>query len=192
MIVFPTNPFPELVTPRLVLRRMEAASAPGLFALRRDPEVMRYVEREPPETIAEIEELISQNEQGLQNQACIAWSLWTRESPRFCGTIGYWRMQPEHDRAEVGYMLARDWWGKGLASEALQAALEYGFQSMGMHSVSADVNPDNSASIRLLERHGFVREAYFRENFLWRGNYLDSAVFGLLKQDWERHPTRAR
>ncbi len=65
-------------------------------------------------------------------------------------------------------------------SEALKAVLDYGFNTMGLHSVEAIASPLNNASIKILERNGFVREAYFKENFLWEGQYLDSVVYSLL------------
>jgi ribosomal-protein-alanine N-acetyltransferase len=64
--------------------------------------------------------------------------------------------------------------------EALKAILDYGFQEMGLHSVEANVNPSNLASIRLLEKNHFIREAYFRENYFYDGRYIDSAIYSLL------------
>jgi ribosomal-protein-alanine N-acetyltransferase len=96
------------------------------------------------------------------------------------GTIGFWRIQKEHYRAEIGYLLHPSWQGKGIMREALKAVLDYGFQAMKLHSVEAHVNPSNASSIGLLEKCGFVREAYYRENYFYNGQFMDSAVYSLL------------
>ena len=99
------------------------------------------------------------------------------------GTIGYYRTTPEHYRAEIGYLLASKLHRKGLMQEALGVVLSYGFENMQLHSVEANTNPANLASQRLLEKFGFVREAYFRENYFFDGKFLDSAIYSLIKGD---------
>ena len=64
--------------------------------------------------------------------------------------------------------------------EALCAIIEYGFNQMKLHSIEANINPDNIASQQLLEKAGFVREAYFRENYYFGGRFIDSAIYSLL------------
>jgi [ribosomal protein S5]-alanine N-acetyltransferase len=80
----------------------------------------------------------------------------------------------------LGYVLHTAHQGKGIMAEALGAVLHYGFHTMKLHSAEANVNPENAASIRVLERQGFVREAYFRENYLFRGRFIDTAIYSLL------------
>jgi ribosomal-protein-alanine N-acetyltransferase len=65
-------------------------------------------------------------------------------------------------------------------SEALQAVINYGFTSIKLHSITANVNPNNQPSIRLLEKNGFVREGYYKENYYYNGKFLDSAIYSLL------------
>lgn len=89
-------------------------------------------------------------------------------------------MDKEHYRAEIGYSLLPDYWSKGYMAEAARCAIDYGFSMLNFHSIEANVNPNNAASIRLLEKMNFVREAYFRENFYYDGKFLDSAIYSLL------------
>lgn len=67
-----------------------------------------------------------------------------------------------------------------MMQEALAAVLNFGFRTLQLHSVEANVNPGNTASIKLLERNHFIREGYFRENYFYNGRFLDSAVYSLL------------
>jgi ribosomal-protein-alanine N-acetyltransferase len=64
--------------------------------------------------------------------------------------------------------------------EAMTVVLEYGFNTIKLHSVEANVNPNNTRSIQLLEKNGFVREAYHRENYYYNGHFLDSAIYSLI------------
>lgn len=99
------------------------------------------------------------------------------------GTIGYWRMQKEHYRVEIGYILYNGYQGKGIVDEALKALIKYGFQTMQLHSIEANVNPANAASMKLLEKNGFVKEAYFKENYYYNGKFLDSVIYSLVNRE---------
>ncbi|RTQ53337.1 N-acetyltransferase [Hymenobacter gummosus] len=181
MLNFQLLPFPELRTPRLLLRRIVAADAPALFALRTDAQVLTYLDRDPETALSEIEAFIGRLDEALTTNSGINWAV-TRvgEEAQLVGTCGLWRLIPEHHRAEIGYMLLPSAWGAGLMAEAVEAVCRYGFEQLHLHSIEANVNPHNAASIRLLERLGFVREAYFRENYYCRGQFLDSAIYSLL------------
>ena len=91
-------------------------------------------------------------------------------------------MQKEHYRAEIGYLLHPDYQQKGIMDEALKAVIKYGFETMQLHSIEANVNPANAASMKLLEKNGFVKEAYFKENYFYNGQFLDSVIYSLLNK----------
>jgi ribosomal-protein-alanine N-acetyltransferase len=86
----------------------------------------------------------------------------------------------ENYRAEVGYMLLPEFWKKGLAKEALLKVIEYGFDEMKLHSIEAHISPRNAASASLLGKTGFVKEAYFKEDFFFNGAFEDTAIYSLL------------
>jgi len=69
---------------------------------------------------------------------------------------------------------------KGIMQEALIKILDHGFNIMRLHSVEANVNPNNLASIKFLEKNDFIREAYFKENYYFNGRFLDSAIYSLI------------
>ncbi len=174
--------FPELRTPRLCLRSITLADAPQMLLLRSDEAVMRYIDRAPAETLADAEALISKMISSQQDNTGITWVMAFADHPdTLIGSIGYWRMMPEHYRAEVGYMLLPAYWRKGLTKEALLAVIDYGFNQLGLHSIEANINPANDASAAILEATGFVREAYFRENYYYNGVFLDSAIYSRLR-----------
>ena len=90
----------------------------------------------------------------------------------------------QHRRAEIGYTLVLEHFGKGLMSEALAAILLYGFEEMKLHSVEANLDPDNTKSAQLLTKNGFVKEGHSRENYFYNGKFTDTGSYGLLRSEW--------
>lgn len=173
-------PFPELETERLLLRQVQDQDADDLFILRSDQTLMRFIDRPLASSIADAQQLVQKIHDSLIQNDGITWTITLKPDPGLIGTIGFWRIEKENYRAEVGYMLAVKWQDKGIMSEAMKEVLKYGFKEMNLHSVEANVNPANEASIRLLEKNQFIREAYFKENYFYNGKYIDSAIYSLL------------
>ena len=80
----------------------------------------------------------------------------------------------------------------GIMPEAVGAIVRFGFEHMGLHSVEAQIEPNNQGSRRVLEKLGFVQEGYFRQNYFFDGEFTDTAVFSLLKSDWVERDTMTR
>jgi ribosomal-protein-alanine N-acetyltransferase len=180
MLTVNFSPFPALTTPRLLLREITADDAEGIFMLRSSNEVMKYIDRPRAKTIEDALEFIGKIEMAVQENNGINWAITLKENSAFVGSIGLWRIIKEHYRAEIGYMLIPSFQGKGMMQEAMEAVIAYGFNQLNLHSIEANVNPENLASIRLLEKNKFVLEAHFRENYFFEGKFLDSLIFSLL------------
>jgi ribosomal-protein-alanine N-acetyltransferase len=174
------TPFPCISTNRLILCRIEKQHAPALLYLRSNEKTMQYINKERSKTIAEVELLIKRIDDNIITADGINWCIALKEQPGdLIGIIGFWRIIKEHYRAEVGYMLHPDHLNKGIMGEALNAVIGFGFGSMQLHSIEAHINPANAASAALLQKKGFTREAYFKENYFFRGQFFDSAVYSL-------------
>lgn len=174
------RPFPELITERLKLGRITKNDVDELFLLRSNPNTMQYIDRPPAQTPDDAHKLIRVIEDLLAAGDGITWGIYLKDQPELIGTIGLWRIIKEHHRAEIGYLLHPAWQRKGLTHEALIKVLEYGFSVLKLHSVEANVNPLNKASICLLEKNGFVREAWFKENYYYNGVFKDTLIYSLL------------
>lgn len=179
--------FPELESRRLKYRQMRAADSQALFAIRSSMEVMKYMGREEMKCIAESEHLITSIAKSFQLGAAISWAIIEKSTNVFIGYFGYWRIEAHHCRGEIGYALDPNYWRKGYMKETACELIKYGFNKIRLHSIEANVDPNNLPSIKLLERLGFRKEAYFRENFLFRGEFVDSAVYSLLERDFIRN-----
>lgn len=180
MLTFHWPTFPVLATERLVLRELRPSDVEQVFAMRSDPEVMRHVNRPLAQTIDDASALIHQINTKTREHEAVHWAITVRGEDVFIGLIGYWRIVKEHHLAELGYMLAHAHWGKGYISEAIGAVVPCGFDALGLHRVEAITRPANVASIRALEKNGFLLEGHLKENMFWNGAFHDSLHFGRL------------
>ncbi len=170
--------FPTLHTPRLLLREVTPDDAPAIFKIRSDPRVMQYIGKRPQQDISEAQQQIENYLQTYQQNEAVNWAICLHEQPEWLiGTLGFWRMDKVNHRVEIGYTLNADYWRQGIMDEAMTAAIEYCFKVLDFHSIEANTDPLNDASGRILEKHGFVQEAYFRENFYFEGTFLDSRIY---------------
>ena len=175
--------FPQLRSKRLRLRGPVAGDADDLFALFSDPEVMRYWSRAPMRERGEAEGLIGEMLEAFERRELINWVI-AGHDDRAVGTCTLFRFDPRHRRAEVGYALRSDHWGRGLASEAVSLAIEWALHALDLHRVEADIDPRNDASRKLLERLGFRSEGVLRERFFVGDSATDSELFGVLASEW--------
>lgn len=180
MLTVQLGTFPILATERMVLRALRPSDAERVFAMRSDPQVMEHVNRPLATSIGDATALIELITTSVAANDAVQWAITLEGDDKFIGLIGFWRIVKVHHYGELGYKLMRDQWGKGYISEAIAAVVPFGFQTLGFHRIEAITRPGNVASIRALEKNGFVREAHLKENIFWNGEFHDSLQFGRL------------
>ncbi len=183
MDTFPA--LPVLETDRLRLRPLRAGDVDALFALYSDPEVARYWSF-PAWTRREQAEAWLAERLPLAPPSVYAWALADRGDDTLLGTTALFALAGPMHRAELGYSLRRDRQGRGLATEAVRMALGFAFGTLGLERVEADVDPRNEASCRLAERLGFQREGLLRNRWRVGGEFADSILYGLLRNEYRR------
>ena len=174
------EPFPIIQTEHLVLRRISISDVAEIFNMRSDTRVMKYIDRPIAESLDDALILIAKIDESLSLNDGITWGIALNENQELIGTIGFWRIDKPNYRAEIGYLMKMEWQGKGLMQEAMSVVISYGFGNMQLHSIEANVNPENILSKKILEKNGFVQEAYYKENYFHNGSFLDSAIYSLL------------
>ncbi|MEH6420907.1 GNAT family N-acetyltransferase [Pseudomonas sp. CGJS7] len=177
--------WPLLQGPRVRLRGPRDADVEAFFELFGDPRVMRYWSRPPLTERAEAEQLLTRCHDEFAARTALEWII-ADENDRAIGSCKLFRLNPTHRRAELGYALHPDHWGRGVAREANTLALDWAFGTLGLHRVDAGIDPDNTASRALLHRLGFVTEGRQRESFFVEDRVTDSELLGLLGSDWRR------
>lgn len=174
------SPFPDIHAPRLQLRRLALDDANDIFFLRTDKEVQRYIDRPKPQSIEEAIKYINDINAAIDKNESILWGISLASDPKLIGYICLFHVEVENSRCEIGYLLHPAYHKQGLMKEAIIAVLSYGFDTMQLHSIVANINPGNIASSALLRSVGFIKEAYFKENFFFNGKFLDTEIFTIL------------
>ena len=178
--------FPKLESKRLYFRRMNLSYAKDIHQIRSNNDVMKFMDVTRTKSVNDAKRLIRNVREDYKNEKGVSWAIIEKNLKSFIGYAGFWRMQPQHCRGEIGYALKPEYWGKGFMTETLKTIIDFGFHKMNLHSIEANVNPKNQKSKKLLKRLGFRKEAYFRENYLFEGKFLDSEIYSLLKKDLSR------
>lgn len=176
------EPFPNLETERLFLRRVANTDVKEILELRSNAETMEHIPRPLLKTEEDALEHIAMIDAKIENQEGINWAITLKGSPKLIGIIGHYRISPENYRAEVGYMLLPQFHGKGIIPEAIKEVVKYGFKEMKLHSIEAIIDPDNLASEKVLQKSGFIKEAHLKENTFYEGRFLDTVIYSLLNK----------
>lgn len=182
MLAINFTPFPNLETDRLLLRRIDEKDVNEVFALRSNPEIMKYIPRPLAKTNEDALEHIAMIDAKIENNEGINWAITLKDDPKLIGIIGHYRIKPEHFRAEIGYILLPEYNGKGIITEAVQETVKYGFDVMKLHSIEAIIDPDNHGSAKVLEKNNFVKEAHLKENEFYDGRFLDTVIYSILNR----------
>ncbi len=165
-------------TERLVMRAMRIADADALHAGYSDEALMTYWSSAPKTTLAETIDYLMPR---LDHPDGRGWAITVKGDDCAIGTLFTTQRRP--GVSEIGYMLVRSAWGRGYAREAVAGSIDLLFGE-GMRRVFADTDPDNAASIALLERLGFRREGVLRGEWETHIGVRDSLILGLLKDEW--------
>lgn len=174
--------FPLLETQRLFLRALNSADASAVFKMRKSNAVNRFIARETPLNAIAMSELVEQCASAFTEKRGIAWAGEMKtHGGNIIGTCGFNRIDHENLRAEIGGEMSETYWGRKLALEASEAIVNFGFESLKLHSIEAKVLPGNRSAIALLHALGFKREAYFKDRFLFQQKFYDMAVYSLVK-----------
>jgi len=170
-----------LKTSRLTLRPITIADADALFEARGDPEVMRYWDWPAQKSAAQIRKVFEAHIREISGGGTLWWVAALSPDGPAIGECDLSEIDAQHRRAEVGFLFARRWWGKGYAREAMEAVIEYGFGSLGLERLWARCHAGNVASQRLLERLGFTLEGTLRGHVLRDSERRDCVVYGRLR-----------
>lgn len=175
---------PPIETRRLLLRKITMADAKDIFAYSRDEEVARHVLWEAQRSLREAREYVRYLQRLYRSDQPASWGIVDKASGRLIGTVGFMNYNADHNSAEIGYSLARDYWNRGLMTEAVRAVLRHAFEEMHLHRVEAQFELDNPASGRVMEKAGMMREGVLRGRLYNKGRYVDVVLYAVLREDY--------
>ncbi|WP_235074858.1 GNAT family N-acetyltransferase [Paenibacillus alvei] len=176
-------PVPVLETARTRMKEMTLQDAEDMFEYASDEEISRFATWPAHQTIADSQRFLNWIIQRYSRGEIAPWGIYCKQSERLIGTCGFGNWNQQHARAEIGYALSRSCWGHGLMTEVVNKVIRYGFTSMKLVRIEARCYPDNTASIRVLEKCGFQQEGVLRKHIFAKGRYEDVHLFSIINED---------
>ena len=173
---------PALETERLILRKMTLNDVEAVFAYASDPEVSRYTLWETHRSIEDSRAFLKLTTQKYENGGEPDWGIVYKGNGCLVGVCGLVNWEAEHARAEIGFVLSREYWGHGFMPEAVRAMFRFGFERMNLNRIEARCIAENAASARVMEKAGMVYEGTLRQREYIKGAYRDIKLYAILKK----------
>jgi len=173
-------------TQKLTLRQLVSEDATDIFSIYSDKTGMKYWSSLPFTQSQQATDLINNVTNWWQAGSSLCLGLEHKENQKIIGTISLFSFNEESRRAEIGYILSSAYWQGGIMTEALKGVLEFVFKDLNLNRLEADIDPDNLASAKLLQKLGFQLEGRLRQRWIINGNITDSELYGLLSEDYQQ------
>jgi len=174
----------KLSTSRLFLRPLQLADADRMFlGWATDMEVVKYLSWKPHLSVDETKRIISYWMSNYPDPKFYIWGIQVKQGP-LIGTISIHSIHDGFERGEVGYALAKPYWNQGYATEALQAIVDYAFDTVAFNRLEAHHSIYNPASGAVLIKAGFQHEGVLRQFYRSNDGFQDSSIYAILKKDW--------
>jgi len=176
--------FPTLETERLVLRNLTEEDAEQIFQYASDQDVARYVTWDVHQTMNDTYNFIRFALSRYEERKVAPWGIVYKDEGKVIGTIDFVYWNTDHKRAEIGYVLAKAYWGKGIMTEAASKVLEYGFNEMGLERIEARCLVENIGSERVMQKIGMTYEGTLRNCMYVKGNFRTLKVYSILRNEY--------
>jgi len=174
--------FPVLKTKNLNLKRIGEKDIQEIYNFYSDPQSLKYIARN---LITDMEQAVEKwkiFDQLFENKNGIWWAFNKKGEEKFIGFGGFFEVDKVANKAELGYGLLPGNWGKGYGTEVVKLLTEFGLQDLQLHKIYANVDPENKASVKLLENIGYKREGLFKDHDYAQNKYFDTAVYTIINK----------
>ncbi|MDR0271594.1 GNAT family protein [Paenibacillus sp.] len=173
----------ELHTERLHLKKMKISDSSSLFKIWSDPDVTEFMDIGCFTNENQAKEMINLLDDLSRDNKSIRFSIIKKESNEIIGSCGYNTLDFGNGKAEIGYDIAKSFWGRGYATEAVSSLLDHGFSSLKLNRIEAKVDPGNVNSMRLLQKLNFTFEGTLRQYERVEGKFTDLNMYSKLISD---------
>lgn len=175
---------PTLMTERLILRKLLPSDYKDMYEYASRPESTEYLLWSPHISQDQTYRYLEAIQTSYKRGDFFDWAVVFRKSGKMIGTCGYTSFDDSHSRAEIGYVLNPDYWGLGIAAEAVMAAEEFAFRELGINRVEARYIEGNDRSRRVMEKCGMRFEGMFRQYMLVKGEYKNIGICAVTKDEF--------
>lgn len=184
MLIFKGTP--ELETERLILRKITPGDVYDVFEYASDPHVTEYLTWDTHRSLEDAMEFIQYTLGRYDRDEAGEWGIVLKKTNRLIGSVGFASYDLRNNRAELGYVLSRRYWGQGIMPEAVKKILKFAFVVMGLNRVECCHLLPNEKSGRVMEKVGMRFEGIAREKIYAKGKYWDVKQYAILYSDWLR------
>ncbi len=167
-----------MTTNRFLLRQFTDNDLQNVYKGLSLPEVIKYYGISYA-SLEATKEQISWFSQLEKDETGIWWAIESFENQEFCGAIGFNNLNKQHKRAEIGFWLLPESWGKGIMSEVLPLVSQYAFENLGLHRIEAQVETENLACQNVMKKNNFLFEGTLKEYEFKEGKYISLDLFAL-------------
>lgn len=168
---------------RLILRTVEASDLVDLLEVNGDPEVTKFLPYSTWQSMYDAEIWFARMELLASAGTARQLVLVQHSDAKVIGTLLLFRYDEANSRVELGYVLGRQYWGKGLMREAIVATQAWAVESQSIRRMEAEVNPDNRVSCELLQKLNFTLEGRLRKRWVANGSAYDTNMYGWLAHE---------
>lgn len=177
---------PVLETRRLRIRKLSTRDASDVFEYASIPEVAENVTWENHRNLSDSIHFLRVIAQQYENGMPSPWGIVYKETSKLIGTIGFHVWNYPNCFAEVGFAISKNYWNKGLMTEALNAVLDFGFNKMQLNRIEATCKLQNGASEKVLTKCGMHYEGIMKQKLFAKGEFHDLKLFAITKEDFNR------
>jgi [ribosomal protein S5]-alanine N-acetyltransferase len=179
------NKIPSLETERLFLRKVKLDDLDDIFEFSSDAEVAHHMTWEAntskEETLGNFVNVVIERYKKGQSAD---WAIVYKESQKVIGTCAFVDWSNQHRKAEIGYVLNKNYWGYGFATEAIKELIKFGFECTNLNRIEGGCDTDNIASENVMLKVGMTFEGTLRKSEFIKGEFRDTKVFAILKEDF--------
>ncbi|WP_075617962.1 GNAT family N-acetyltransferase [Paenisporosarcina indica] len=175
---------PILETERLILRKVILEDIEDMHLYGSDEEVSKYVTWNTHETKSDTKDFVEFVLNKYENKQVSPWGIEYKENGKFIGTIDFVWWQPNQKIAEIGYVISKDYWGKGLATEVAKEIIKFGFEEMNLVRIQARCDVENIGSARVMEKAGMSFEGIIRKGIFVKGKHRDLKMYSILIEEF--------
>ncbi len=176
---------PVLETARLLLRPLAKEDAVDMFDYARRQDTSRFLLWSPHPSLAYTRSYLAMIGRFYRKGQFFDWAVVERSSGRMIGTCGFTRLAEQHKTGEIGYVLNPDYHGRGYATEAVEAVIRFGFETLELNRIEGRYMVENLPSRRVMERCGLAFEGIQRQSMLVKGRYRDIGLCALLREEYD-------
>lgn len=176
---------PKLETERLILRKITLDDAGDIFHYANDKEVSKYLLWYPHNTINDTKEFINFTMNRYKKDESGDWGIVLKQNYKLIGSCGFVNFNKQHLSAEIGYVLCKDYWNRGLMTEAVKRVIKFGFEDMNLNRIEAMHDIENIASGKVMQNVGMKYEGILRQKIFKKGKFCDCCLYSILKTDYK-------